>query len=175
MATHLTSPSEPEGQGVRANRAAVHGDADENRATSKPTQAPTKPARMNIPPHVVERWRQRVAPTATEAEGREQVEAFLSTASIEGKPRNWMKRDALRAKGLERGGAPLEKRAPYGYAYNDEQGGVCVVLAMTEPPRALTVVTRALQRQGDRRYDNSLRTERLHRRMHRQRRIQETG
>jgi hypothetical protein len=96
--------------------------------------------------------------------------AFLATASVEGKPRGWMKGDHRRASGLARGGAVTPR--PCDYAYNDEQPGVCLILTRASFPMVLTVVTRQLTKAGDRRYQQVQRHERNHGRMARQRRYE---
>jgi hypothetical protein len=121
---------------------------------------------VQIPAHAIHRWQQRVNDVSM-TEARQQMEAFLVGASAEGKPRGWMKDDHRREWGLRRHGLNANHLAPLGYAYNDELGGVCVVLAMTDPPFVVTVVTREMRRERRQRFSFVIQAERRHGRLRR--------
>lgn len=63
------------------------------------------------------------------------------------KPRRWHLSDMKRKVWLAPPGEPIEGRAPVLFAYNDERGGVCAIVAMTPAPFVVTVVTRRNARQ----------------------------
>ena len=96
----------------------------------------------SISSHAISRWQERVSAVSVD-EARHEMEAFLSTASVEGKPRNWMRED-------QQSRASVNRTAPIEYAYNITQPGVCLLIAMTDSPFVLTVVTRAIARDRQR-------------------------
>ncbi len=70
---------------------------------------------------------------------------------MEGKPRNWMKSFHQRKTRLARHGEEASER-DVAFAYNDEQGGVCLIVLLGESPFVLSVFTRAGVRERERRY-----------------------
>ena len=117
---------------------------------------------VGIPAHAIRRWQERVSNVGFD-EARQEMERFLAAASIEGKPRSWMKGAEQRAQRLARHGAQVHPD-PVAYAYNVSFPGVCIVLAMATSPFILTVATRAMQRERNRRYQQTMATESRHRR-----------
>ena len=103
-----------------------------------------------------------MAPDASETDARGQLAEFMRTASIEGKPRRWMAGDLHRSSYMSQAGVRAEGRAAVAYAYNEGRGGVCAIVAMTEPPFVITVVTRRDSRIGQRARRERLVAERLH-------------
>jgi hypothetical protein len=93
------------------------------------------------------------------------MEAFLATASIEGKPRNWMLDQHRRKQWLARHGVSLDNRPPEQFAYNVRWPGVCLIVSRVANPFVLTVQTRDRAREAKRRRLQTVEAaERYHRR-----------
>jgi hypothetical protein len=99
----------------------------------------------SITGHAIRRWMERISEVGFE-EARQEMKTFLSSATVEGKPRSWM------AEQRRRSSSTHGPERPIGFAYNHERPGVCLLVVLADSPFVLTVVNRPDAKVGARRW-----------------------